>query len=284
MEPTIVNPQPKYSRVALIDPPPLGYIHIAAAVEPPRQPGPPFPGRSAEKKALLARLKTLTAQLDVEKATVYRAVVVPPAGRETREKVAHVPRYDVAVLIETTSPEVIGEVRAAEPYKLLVEAVTETAADTHVTTARCPERVGDVDKTRQGVFLFNYFAAEDPEVALELWEYLASWYAVETGMDNSTLLQPIGDTDYVFVNHARWDSLPVFMVRQFAKKSFRTYVLANLRANRTISMRSSTGSPDTRPRHRLNRQIRNTNDDHAARRNACHDPHRAQCSPERSPW
>ena len=46
-----------------------------------------------------------------------------------------------------------------------------------------------------------------------------------------------GDADYVFVNHARWDdSLPRFMVRQMAKPSFFTYMLANLRANRTGAM------------------------------------------------
>ncbi|MGH3319750.1 MAG: hypothetical protein ACRDN9_06125 [Streptosporangiaceae bacterium] len=237
MEFTLVNPQVKYQRVPLIDPPETGYIHVAAAVEPPRQPGPPFPGRSAEKKALLGRLKSLARQLEsldtVEKATVYRAVVVPPVRVPAGKKAA---RYDVAVLVETTSPDVVDEVRAAEPYKLLIEALTEAAKDTHVMTARCPKRVADVDKTRQGMFLFNYFAADDSEVALDVWDYLAGWYAVETDMDNSTLLQPIGEADYVLVNHARWDSLPAFMVRQFAKKSFRTYVLANLKANRTVSM------------------------------------------------
>ena len=74
-------------------------------------------------------------------------------------------------------------------------------------------------------------------VALQLWDYLAGWYAAETGLDNSTLLEPIGEADYVFVNHARWDSsLPRFLLRQLTKPSFRTYVLANLRANRTVAM------------------------------------------------
>lgn len=240
MRPEIVNPRPKYSRVPLIEPPQSGYIHIAAAVEPPRQPGPPFPGRSARRQALLARLTSLATQLEhldtVRTATVYRAAVIPPAGRETKARARHVPRYDVAVLIETASPEVIREVQATETYKLLTEAVTDSAADTHVLNAHSPKRVGDVDTSRQGMFLFNYFDAEDADVALELWDYLASWYAVETGMNNSTLLQPLGQSDYVCVNHARWESLPLFLVRQFAKTSFRTYVLANLKANRTIAM------------------------------------------------
>jgi hypothetical protein len=141
------------------------------------------------------------------------------------------------VLIETTSPEVIDEVQRSEPYQRVLEAVTGAAKDLFVMTARCVKRIDDVDKTRQGLFLFNYFVADDPEVALELWDYLGDWYVGETGLRNSTLLSPIGQADYVFVNHARWDeSLPRFMVRQFAKPSFFTYVLANMRANRVGAM------------------------------------------------
>jgi hypothetical protein len=239
MDLKIVNPRPKYGRVRLIEPPGLGYIHVSAAVEPPARG--PLPGRSAAKLALLANLKSLASQLErldtVEKATVYRAIVVPPPAGYAKEKASHVARYDVVVLIETTSPEVIDEVQRAEPYKLLLEAVTDAARDLHVMAARCVRRIGDVDKTRQGLFLFNYFVADDPEVALELWDYLADWYVVETGLRNSTLLAPIGDADYVFVNHARWDeSLPRFMVRQMAKPSFFTYMLANMRANRVGAM------------------------------------------------
>ena len=73
--------------------------------------------------------------------------------------------------------------------------------------------------------------------ALALACVFAAWYAVETGLDNSTLLGPTGPGDYVFVNHARWDlSLPGFAARQFGKRSFYSYVLANLHANGTASM------------------------------------------------
>jgi hypothetical protein len=236
---TLVNPQPKYQPVKLIEPPPLGYIHLAAAVASPAG-RIPRPGSSPRKTVLLTRLKDLTRQLanlpEVIRATVYRAILIPPPGGYA-EQATHPARYDVAVLVETTTPEVIGEVQTSEPYKLLLEAVQDAATDLHIMAARCIKRVGDVDKTRQGLFLFNYFVAEDPKVALRLWEHLAGWYAVETGMDNSTLLAPIGDADYVFVNHLRWDyGLPRLMVRQFAKPSFYRYVLANLRANRTGSM------------------------------------------------
>jgi hypothetical protein len=239
MDLQLVNPQPRYAKVTLIQPSPLGFIHVAATVDPPRG-RTPFPGRSPRKAALLTRLRALARQLErlaiVERVTVYRAVLVaPPAG--SAKQAPHRAQHDVVVLVETTSPAVLGEVQATKPYQLLVEAVTEAASDVHVMPARCPKRVGDVDKTRQGLFLFNYFVADDAAVALQLWDYLAGWYAAETGLENSTLLEPLGEADYVFVNHARWDhSLPRFLLRQLTKPSFRTYVLANLQANRTGAM------------------------------------------------
>jgi hypothetical protein len=151
----------------------------------------------------------------------------------------HVPRFDIVVLIETTSPTTAPEVQRTEPYQALVNTLRAQAKDMHVIAARNAKRVGDVDKTRPGTFLFNYFVADDPEVMLQLWDYLAGWYAVETGLDNSTLLVPLeGElSDYLAINHARWnDSLPSVMVHQVSRRSFWTYVLANLEANRVGAM------------------------------------------------
>lgn len=59
------------------------------------------------------------------------------------------------------------------------------------------------------------------------------------GAEVAALLEPIDKADYVFVNHARWDSsLPRVMLEQFLKPTFWTYVLANLRANRVGAMPS----------------------------------------------
>jgi hypothetical protein len=240
MELTIVNPHPKYPQVGLIDPPPTGYLLLAAVVEP-TVGRTPFPRGGPRKAALLAELKSLAARLErleaVTRATIYRAVLISPAGRDARRMAARPARYDVAALVETTTVDVLGDVQASPEYRKLHDALTAAAREEYQMPARCLRRVGDVDKTRPGLFLFNYFAAEDPQVALELWEHLAAWYAVETGLDNSTLLGPIGPADYVFVNHARWDmSLPRFAVKQFSTRTFYTYVLANLRANATAAM------------------------------------------------
>jgi hypothetical protein len=39
------------------------------------------------------------------------------------------------------------------------------------------------------------------------WDYLAGWYQVETGLDNSTVLAPLeGEaTNFIIISHARWD-------------------------------------------------------------------------------
>jgi len=118
-------------------------------------------------------------------------------------------------------PGAAGEVRAAA-YQALAGTLGEHARRVHQIAAGNVRRVGDVDKSRPGLFLFNHFAGDDPGLAVELWDYLAGWYEAETGLDNSTLLGPLEgeESDYLMINHARWDhSLPLFMARQLPKRT-----------------------------------------------------------------
>ena len=234
----LVNAKPRYRPATLLEPPPTGYILLSAEVEPPGRA--PFPGRSPSRTALLSRLRGLAGRLEqvdaVTKATVYRAAVAPPVAGYAKTA-AHPARYDVIVLVETTSPAELADVEASEAGKELMEELDGAAAYVDVMRARCVKRIGDVDKTRPGVFLFNYFVAEDPALALELWHHLAGWYMSETGLDNSTLLQPLDSTNYAFVNHARWDhGLPRLFLQQMTKPSFFTFVKANLDRHKTGSM------------------------------------------------
>lgn len=240
MQATIVNDREKWAVPHLQDPLPYGYIHIGASVTPPPQPGPPFAGPSARRSALFARLKEVVPDLEqvagVRRVTLYEAILVPPAQADERTRDVPDARFDVAVLIELDTPDAIPGVQGSSAYRGLVDAIQAAADHLHVMTARNIRLLGDVDKTRSGVFLFNHFTTERPEVATELWEHLAGWYAAETGLDNSTLLQPLAPDDFVFVNHARWDqSLARLTAQQFAKPSFRNFVLANLRGNCTVA-------------------------------------------------
>jgi hypothetical protein len=238
----LVNPDPRYGKVHLIEPAPLGYVHLAAEVQAAHRPGPVL-RRGRDKHQLLGVLKWQARQLAeldaVEQVTVYDAIAFAPPGGEAKDRAAPAAWFDVAVLAELRSPEAAGEVRAAPAYQALAGALGERARRVHQIAARNVRRVGDVDKTRPGVFLFNYFAGDDPGLAVELWEYLAGWYEAETGLGNSTLLAPLDGekSDYVLINHARWDgSLPLFMARQLPKKTFRSYLLANLKAHQVAAM------------------------------------------------
>jgi hypothetical protein len=245
MEPAIVRPDPRYSRARLIEPTTLGYVHLSARVNPRPMPFLPAP---PERRRLLDRVEPLVRPLErlvqVERVSVFDGALIAPVERMSgylRQRAAsiHPARFDVVVLIETTSPDTARALRDAPEYQALLDTLRGGSSDLHVMLARNLKRLGDVPRTRRGVYLFNYFVADDPEVALELWDYLAGWYQVETGLDNSLLMAPLeGEpSDYVFVNHAHWDAnLPTLFVRQMAKPSFRRYVLANLEANRVGSM------------------------------------------------
>src|SRR5215207_3298277 len=250
MELNIVNPDSRFSRVNLIEPTTLGYIHLAVQVRPrpmlPQQL--PFVPNGRAREELLNRLTMLANRLEqlesVEKATVLEAVAILPSSRfssyfKERQDSIHLARFDVVVLIETASPEVARQVQQTPDYRALLDALESEARDMHVMVARNAKRIGDVEKTRDGLFYLIYFVADDVNVALELWDYLAGWYEEETGLDNSTLLVPLEDeaSDYLAINYARWDvSLPRLLFRQLSKKSFRTYKLANLEANRVGAM------------------------------------------------
>jgi hypothetical protein len=239
----IVNPDPRYGKVHLIEPAPLGYLHLAADVEAAHRPGPVLQ-RGRDKQQLLGVLKWQARELArleaVQTVTVYDALAfIPPGGDATARSALRPAWFDVVILVETVSPEAVGGVRAAPGYQALAGTLSERARRTHQVAARNVRRVGDVAKDRPGLFEFNYFAGDDPELAAEVWEYLTGWYEAETGLDSAALLAPLeGErSDYVLISHARWDgSLPMFMARQLPKKTFRTYMLANLKANHLAAM------------------------------------------------
>jgi hypothetical protein len=174
------NPDLKHPQAAFAEPLPYGYVYVGMTVDPPGRA--PFVRRSAKRDEALEKLKIVAGQLEAleegVRATVYRAVLIPP--------IEGAPRFDVTVLLETTSPEEISGV---------------------------------------------------PERALEAWEGLTGWYTTKTGVDNSTLLQPIGEAPYAFVNYVRLPRGPVrFMLDQLIRPSFYTFVRAKLRANGMVAL------------------------------------------------
>src|SRR6266498_2674934 len=116
-----------YPPVKLIEPTTLGYIHIAAEVQPRSLPFSLFMPQRREKSELLTELKALAHRLEqldaVEKVTVFHAGVMLPIERlpyiKQRKDSIRIPRFDIVVLIETKSVLATREVQTTPAYRPL---------------------------------------------------------------------------------------------------------------------------------------------------------------------
>ena len=232
---TIVHPQSDLGVVSLGVPPAYGYLLLGATVAPPR--GVPIVRPDDAREDLLRRvsehLALIAQQRGVVRGTAYRAIVIPPARPPEFQPDLEPPRFDVTVLVETESPESLGDVASSEPVTSLLTALRNSASRVKDMRARCVKAIADVDKRAGGTYLFNYWAAADRTAALQVFDHLAPWFQSKTGLQNSTVLQSIdGDDEFAFVNHARWDAGPLSIaLKQFVRPSFHRFVRPTLAAN-----------------------------------------------------
>lgn len=235
----------------LKEPNTYGYLHLAAEVERPH----PLKKNSAVKTALLEEIKALaealraTASTDVRRADVFDAFVIPPGARAGRKVIGsagydvHVAAFDVAVLVECTTADGALRVRDSEAFRALKDLLDQKADYVHCIAARNAKRIDEVDRSRDGVFLFNYFFAADTggerdKIVPAVWEYTAGWFTAKANLTNSTLLEPLPSerSQYAVINHCRWDrKLDVFPHLVF-RPSLRRFVLANFTANGIVAM------------------------------------------------
>jgi hypothetical protein len=229
----------RYACPPLVSPGGRGYLHAAADVDAPVRPGFVL-RRSAAHRALLAVLKEHTAVIErvagVSGAAVFDAVLLPPPGYYRGEwgRAVHPPHFDVAVLVETVSPEVARAVQRSAAWRSIVEALRERAKRVHEVLARPVKRLGEVDRRAGGVHVFHYLAGEDPDTAIRAWEPLAGWYAAEAGLANGALLVPLGDvrSDYAAIDHARFDmGVLRFVWRHLSKESWWRHIRPCLEEN-----------------------------------------------------
>ncbi len=239
----IVNSHLDYDNVTLIEPSNHFYIHIAVEIDTPLTPF--YLHESALKKRIIKKCKTFCTEFSkldhVVQANVFKALLIPP-GRskliaENKDKV-HIAKFDVAMLIEVNSKEGLLAIEGNDQFLELHNYLTKNSKDIHLTTASNTRRIGEVNHLTQGVFLFNYFYAEDVEQNLEVWNYTAGWFEKETSLDNSTLLLPLekDDSSYSVINHCRWDSLTDILPSLLFKKTFSKYVLENFYENNVGAM------------------------------------------------
>jgi len=240
MESPIVTSKAPYAPIRLTEPTTCGYIHLAAEVQP--RAVPVLPNRR-DKSALLTRLKIDARQIEaldtVARVTIFDSLGYSPLSPYLNKRQAsiQVARFDVVVLIETISPAATSDVQATPAYQALMMTLRSKAKDIHAMSAHTSKRMGDVDTTKQGLFRFNYFVADDAAVMVELWESLAEWYAVEAKLTNAILLAPLDgeQSRYVAIDLARLDER--FLGRQLSQKSYKAFVQATLEANRVGAMR-----------------------------------------------
>lgn len=204
------------------DPSPSGYVYVGLSITPPRG---PFVRSSSERDDALDQCsrwaERLRAHPDVVRARVFEAVFMPPLKQA--------PRYDVVMLVQTTTAEATTHV---------AERLTDPVLGADLLMrADNPTRVGDTEDPAQGTYLFNHFLAPDPEAALQGWKSVAGWYTAKTGIDNSTPLRPVGNAPFALVNYARLPgrALP-FLIKQLIRPSFHRFVRARLARNEMVAL------------------------------------------------
>lgn len=239
---SVVNPELKFDKVSLTKPSDHHFLLLAAEVD--RSVLPFFLFTSSKKKELLTYSKSACRELElidgVESAVVFKASLIPPGkGKLLEERPeVHIAKYDMVVLIETESESTAESVKANKHYKDLEKKINEIANHTLYLSASNVKRIDSVDHTRQGVFLFNFFYADNVQQNIGIWEYTAGWFQQETGLDNSTVLLPKNPTksDYKIINHCRWDSFNNILPSLIFKKTFKTYVLDNFYENNVAAI------------------------------------------------
>ena len=251
----VVGPKDEFPKATLMEAKKCGYLLIGLEVEHCILPMGFLLWESAAKKRILRQVKEFANQLmsddstikNVVETTLFKATVISPGQDyfETVKQPPDVPQpmFDVVVLVEFESVDAARIFHNSEECKNEIEKYEKDGDVKRVmvvvgSNARRMGPTGDVDHSKDGCFLFNYFFADKVEQNLKIWEYTAGWYVDETGLDNSTSILPETDTDvkncpHTVINHCRWDSLKNVLLALLFKKSFKTFVLANFEANNT---------------------------------------------------
>lgn len=222
--------------VTLTEPSTGGYLVIAAEIG--RWAGPfALPSRSRERALTRAAglCATLADRDDVLEAVVFRGALRPPGeGAEILAAAGARPaRFDVVVLILTRGEDDLDAVRGDAAYRALSAELTGTARYSYRVAAGNAARIADVDHRSDHWFLFNYFHCDDAATVFAVWRYTAGWFQRHTALPNSTLLRPLpGEhSDVGIVNHASWPRLRSFLPALLFSRTFRSFVLANFKAN-----------------------------------------------------
>lgn len=178
----------------------------------------------------------LSSTPEMVDVAVFSRLLTPPGGSDPggRHFGTRRPFHpDVVVLAETVDLAAARGLAGQGAWQRMVSAVRDRSAAHVDLVAANVRRMGAVDHDRDGVFLFNFFAADDRDQCLAVWQHTAGWFQQETRLDNSTVLLPEDDDRFAIVNHCRWDGLADILPSIVLKPSFRSFVLRHFEANAT---------------------------------------------------
>ena len=237
-----VGPKNQFPKVTLIDPTSSGYLLLALEID--RRPPIGFFIESKQKKRLLLKLRHEAISLEknskILDATVFKAMIIPPGRGEFLKKrpSVEIANFDVVMLIEFDTHESTRKFQRSLQWQDIEGSFKAETIKSLTVTGVNVRRIGHVDHSKKGVFLFNYFYADQVKQNIQVWEYTAGWFQDQTGLDNSTLILPdvVKENSYKIINHCRWDRLIDIMPSLIFKRSFRKFVLNNFEANNVAAM------------------------------------------------
>jgi|TARA_B110000881_G_C18429581_1_gene440208 hypothetical protein len=234
----IVNTHLNFPKVTLKSPLNTGFIIIAAEIDKKNS----FFGGSKTKKLLLKDVKLLLKKFknhtNIIECAIFKAVLFPP-GRNgeyfkkiNQENIIHT-KFDVVLQIETSSPNNINRIKKNNIFRKIENLFKNLSSFHYIFNAKNSRRIGSVNHKKKGIFLFNFFIAENVSTNLNIWEYTAGWFQYHTKLDNSTLFESIDSFKgtYSIINHCRWNSFINILPSLIFKKTFKTFVLQNFEAN-----------------------------------------------------
>lgn len=173
-------------------------------------------------------------------ATLLKALIIPPGKGVYLDKRpdAHIARFDLAVLLRTKDVGSAEAVMKTPAIQTLVTHLRSASRFFYQMVGENVRRLGPVDHRQQGIFLLNYFLADDLEQNLNVFDYTAGWFQEQTGLNNSVLMHPVEQhgAHYTVINHARWDNLRDVLPALLFKPSFRRYVLKHFEVNNTAAI------------------------------------------------
>lgn len=248
----IVNPHLAVSihdQGMIMPPNKFGYILLAAEIERPFL----LKRDSRGKKELINKLKGICKELinqseNIRRADIFSAIIIPPGSGEGRKVIeenkleVHIARFDLVVLIECNGVDNIEQFEELIEFKNIEKFMRSGSDFFYKTFAKNSNRIAEVDKDKKGVFLFNYFYAENTQTILDVWEYTAGWWTANANLSNSTPLMPLNNgSEYSLINHCKWDRLidvmPTLILGRIGiRAGLNKFVLKNFTENNIVAM------------------------------------------------